>query len=226
MRLFKLTLAGPLQSWGDHARWDNRDTASAPTKSAIIGMIGSCMGIPRGDPKLRMLSDKLHMAVRIDAAGHVITDYHTVQGTGGIMLNAKGKPRGGGSTIITPRQYLQDARFAVYIWGDDGLLNEAYNAFLHPKWAPYLGRKSCTPSIPIVPQWIEAPCIDDAISSLTPEEQQLGKHARIVQIEVLPEDNIRPDENIIERRDNVVRADINDYNPRYIRVSRVKGAFK
>ena len=35
-----LRLEAPLQSWGTRSRWDVRDTATEPTKSGIIGLLG------------------------------------------------------------------------------------------------------------------------------------------------------------------------------------------
>ena len=43
-----LQLEGALQSWGEHSRFDYRDSAALPTKSAIVGMIGCAMGLRRG----------------------------------------------------------------------------------------------------------------------------------------------------------------------------------
>ena len=221
MKFLKLVLAGPMQSWGDHSRWDSRDTASAPTKSAVIGLLGCCLGYGRGDDRLRTLSENICMAVRADSPGTLMTDYHTVQGTGGVILNAKGKKRSVGSTIITPRQYLQDARFTVFLWGDEARLDECAEALLHPHWAPFLGRKSCAPAVPMIPEWIEADSIDDAVAQITPEEWERGAGTRIVQIEMRTGETAGEDENVIERRDDVVRADINEYTFRRIRVRRI-----
>lgn len=221
MKFLKLVLAGPMQSWGDHSRWDSRDTAAAPTKSAVIGLLGCCLGYKRGDDRLRALSEDIRMAVRTDSPGTVMTDFHTVQGTDGVILNAKGKKRSVGSTIITPRHYLQDARFTVFLWGEEERLSECAESLLHPHWPPFLGRKSCTPSVPLVPEWVEADSIDDAVAQLTPEEWKRGGNTRIVQIEMRTGETAGEDENVIERRDNVVRADINEYAFRRIRVRRI-----
>lgn len=44
---FLLQLGGPLQSWGEHSAFTDRDTVSHPTRSGLIGMIASAFGIPR-----------------------------------------------------------------------------------------------------------------------------------------------------------------------------------
>ena len=101
MKMIRFPLAAPLQSWGEDARWDTRSTAAQPTKSGIIGFLGCCLGYPRGDERLNRLNQGLHIAIRIDRPGQILTDFQTVQGTNGIFLNAEGKPRTGGGTIIT-----------------------------------------------------------------------------------------------------------------------------
>ena len=39
-----LRLEGPLQSWGENAKWDFRDSSTMPTKSGIVGLLGCAMG--------------------------------------------------------------------------------------------------------------------------------------------------------------------------------------
>ena len=210
MKFIRLCLQGPLQSWGERSRWDNRDTATMPTKSGIIGLIGCCMGIQRGSAELLSLNRTLHIAVRADKPGRLMTDFHTVQAPKGYrIVNAQGKPRG--ETIITPKQYLQEAAFTVFIWGEVSVLDKTYDALLHPIWAPYLGRKSCVPSVPLLPTIIEAQDTDAAVEMDTPQNV-------IVEIEYLPGDTIREDERLIQRPDSLVNATINEYQFRTVRV--------
>ncbi len=211
MRFIRLHLRGPLQSWGERSRWDSRDTATMPTKSGIIGLIGCCMGIPRGSEKLRELNADLHIAVRCDKLGRILTDFHTVQAPEGQrMLNSQGKPRG--ETIITPKQYLQDAIFTVLIWGKKETLNEAGDALAHPVWTPYLGRRSCVPSVPLMPEYIEANDVDEAVSLDSPKNV-------MVEIDFLPEDGLREDERLLQRPDSLIDASVNSYSSRTIRAS-------
>lgn len=220
MKFLKLTLNAPLQSWGEYARWDVRDTASMPSKSAIIGLLGSCMGYPRGDDRLCALSSKLHMAVRADRPGCVMTDYHTVYGTNGILRNASGGKRSGG-TIVTPRKYLQDAYFSVFLWGEEAVLEQCETALRHPYWITFLGRKSCVPAIPLLPKVFEADSIDEAVCKVfCGEEKYLGKIVQ-VQIEMLFGETAKEWEQVIERRDEVVSGEKNVYQTRRIRVIRL-----
>ena len=145
-----LRLEGVLQSWGEHSKWDYRDSAGMPTKSGVIGLIGCAMGLERGEKRLVELSEGLQLAIRADRSGREVTDFHTVQSKN--LLNAQGKHRGKQgeySTLVTYRTYLQDACFTVAMTGEKSLLKEIEQALWHPKWPVYLGRKSCVPSRPV-----------------------------------------------------------------------------
>lgn len=149
MKIMLLRLEGALQSWGEHSRWDHRDTADMPTKSGIVGLLGCAMGLPRGDGRLHELANGLKMAARADRTGSIITDFHTVQSRVGKFSNAEGKPRG--DTIITPREYVQDACYTIFLTGSEELLNVCCEALRHPVWVTSLGRRNCPPSRPLLP---------------------------------------------------------------------------
>ncbi len=222
MKVMKLILKAPLQSWGENARWDNRDTALMPTKSAVIGILGNCLGYPRGDERLCRLSRALHLAVRADCPGMIMRDYHTVQGTGGKFINASGGRRPGG-TIVTPRQYLQDAVFSIFLWGDEDVLNLCGQALLHPHWPAFLGRRSCVPAVPLIPAWLEEKNIDAAVCKILPEEEKYCNQTMTVQaqIEMLPGETVQEDQQVIERKDEVICAGSNEYQTRRVRILRL-----
>lgn len=147
MKLFFLRLEGVMQSWGEHSKWDERDSALMPTKSGVVGLLACALGYPRGDARIDELSRKLDMAVRADRAGNIMIDFHTVQGTP--MLNSEGKKRSR-NTITSHRQYLQDASFLVVLSGAEETLETCAAALKAPVWAPFLGRKSCPPTLPMI----------------------------------------------------------------------------
>ncbi|MBR3516359.1 MAG: type I-E CRISPR-associated protein Cas5/CasD [Lachnospiraceae bacterium] len=131
-------------------------TEHCPTKNALAGMIGCVMGIPRRDRRLKDLLN-LKMKYRTLQRGCVIRDFQTVSG-----MPIKDKPgefekfvkiKGGEEefTIIKTVEYLCDYAFEAYIGSEDeDLLKKIREAFWDPVWDPYLGRKNCLPSIPIV----------------------------------------------------------------------------
>ena len=93
MNTLFLRLEGPLQSWGLRARWGERDTTDAPTKSGVIGLLGCALGLRRDDARLRDLSDNLRMGVRVDLPGILMRDYHTTGGGRYSTIASTGRPR-------------------------------------------------------------------------------------------------------------------------------------
>ena len=149
-RLLFLRLEGPLQGWGEHSKWDYRDTALCPTKSGIIGLLACALGLERGDPAIVTLHKQIRLAVRTDRAGRLLTDFHTVHADadrGERIVAASGAKRG--DTIVTNRCYLQDASFLVAVSAPDSLIIQLDVALKNPRWPVYLGRKSCVPSVPV-----------------------------------------------------------------------------
>lgn len=152
---FLLQLSGPLQSWGISSRFPTqRDTASVPTRSALIGLVAAALGYQREDERLTELQT-LRFTVRTDRPGTLIRDLHTVGG--GMprhltVATAEGKRRSADtSTLVSHRYYLQDAAFTVSVHSTDTpLLDRCAHALRHPVWPPYLGRRSCPPNAPLL----------------------------------------------------------------------------
>jgi CRISPR system Cascade subunit CasD len=150
-----LHLAGPLQSWGEKSRFNQRDTVRFPTRSGVIGLIASALGRRRDQP----LDDlrQLRIAVRADRPGTVLRDFHTVGGGMPPKLTvatAEGKHRPGETgTLVSHRYYLQDAVFTLALTTDAEhlpLLNQCQAALREPAWPLYLGRRSCPPTGPLL----------------------------------------------------------------------------
>lgn len=145
--LIVLVLEGALQSWGDHSKWDERDSGDFPTKSGVVGLIACAMGIERGSAELAELSDSMRIAVRADRPGTKAMDYHTAQGHP--LRTAEGKRAPSASTVVSYRWYLEDACFTVFIETDAETRERVVSALNAPVWPPYLGRRSCVPSRPV-----------------------------------------------------------------------------
>ena len=212
MKILTFLLSGPLQSWGDSSRWDHRATAAMPSKSAIMGMLGCCLGYGRGDERLCELSRRLRIAVRADRRGSPMWDFQTVQKPGGKILNAMGKPRG--DTIITPKQYLQDAAFQVFVFGDEATLEACGQAMRHPHWPICLGRRSCPPALPVIPHIVEYDSILDALEQMIDPAMQPAPMQMACQIEAFP--GLACEGQTITRMDEVVRGDLNEYLERTV----------
>ncbi len=145
-----LRLEGPLQAWGDQqSKFLVRRTAEAPTKSGLIGMLCAALGVSRVEAPQEWLPKlgALRMGVRTDVPGVRWWDYHTV-GAGMRMRTAEGGTKPG--AMLTRREYLSDASFLVALQGESSLIAELEAAMKAPQWTPYLGRKCCLPSRPLL----------------------------------------------------------------------------
>jgi CRISPR system Cascade subunit CasD len=160
-RFLTLQLKGPLQSWGFDSQYSRRNTGLMPTKSGIAGLCCAALGYVRGgEEEQSFLSDFRNVRMtaiaiprkREDSTLPVrrLQDYHTVQNT----VTADGKPK---ETHLTYRQYLLDAGFGVILEGNNSLLMKIAYAIAQPRWGLWLGRKSCIPSVPVLPVKAENP---------------------------------------------------------------------
>jgi CRISPR system Cascade subunit CasD len=207
-----LRLEGPLQSWGERARWSVRDTAPEPTKSGIVGLLGCALGVS-DDASLRELSENLCMGVRCDSPGTPLVDYHTVGGgySESVMLDARGKLKhnsgGGPHTEQTWRSYLCDAAFLIALQGPPNLIARLAEALQAPHWPVYLGRKSCVPTCPPFSGTGEFKDLQRALEKWQPVEGTV----RFV-LECSPEDD-----GAVRRRDQLVSRSLRTFAPRYTR---------
>ncbi|GAA3739296.1 CRISPR system Cascade subunit CasD [Spinactinospora alkalitolerans] len=159
-----LRLAGPLQSWGEHSLFGERDTLSFPSRSGLLGLIAAAQGIQRGHP----LGDlhQLRFTIRVDRPGVRLVDFHTIGGglpRARTVLTADGKRQSAATaTIVTKRHYLSDAVFTVATEGPDILVTDVAAALRRPRWQPFLGRRSCPPEQPLL---LDRP-VDDPVAEL------------------------------------------------------------
>jgi CRISPR-associated protein Cas5/CasD subtype I-E len=144
LRGVALRLHGPLQSWGAATVGDNRPTQPFPTKSGVLGLLAGCLGIGRKDvDALLSLTDGARVHVRVDVAGTPLVDDQTIQD------NPSASPTR--QTIQSKRTYLCDASFvAVVVPGPGYTVERLVQAITTPVFAPFLGRRSCVPSTPLL----------------------------------------------------------------------------
>lgn len=145
MEYLVLRIQGLMMSFGEGDHWDVRGTNKFPTKSFIVGIIASGMGLSRSDSvKIRQLSKGISFACREDSSPVFLRDYHTILDT----MKADGKQNK--NAVVSPRHYLADGSYTVLVGlKNTDLKNTIIQAFSDPVWPPYLGRKSCIPSIPL-----------------------------------------------------------------------------
>jgi len=211
-----LRLEGPLQSWGERARWCVRDTAPEPTKSGVVGLLACALGL-NADDDLRRLSQQVRLGVRCDQPGTRLVDYHTVGGgyphptlltAAGRLKLSSGKPH----TEQTWRSYLSDASFLVAVQAAPDLIAELAEAVQNPHWPIYLGRKSCPPSRPLFEGAAEYGSLEQALAHWpwrTADVDETRIRVRAV-IECGPTGGVR-------RRDEILSRSRRTFGPRYAR---------
>lgn len=169
-------LYGPLASWGDIAVGEVRPSYDRPSKSAIIGMIAAALGYRRPkrdnadlEAKHRALAKGIRVAIRLDAGGVYLQDYHTVQVPPSTepwvktrrdeltqfdyLIHSKNKTNAA-TAIESFRDYYADMFAIVCIskHSDAGpSLSDIAENLKEPRFTLYLGRKSCPPALPLDP---------------------------------------------------------------------------
>lgn len=137
---FLLHLYGPMQSWADTGFGQLREAGEFPSRAAVLGLVAAAMGIPRADGRLLDLHEALRVHVATVRPGHVRRDFHTVE-------TREGKPR-----TLTSRDYHHDAHFVALVEGDPAMLAAAEAALHRPVYGTFLGRRSCPPALPLLPE--------------------------------------------------------------------------
>lgn len=174
-------LYGMMASWGDIAVGEFRPTFDHPSRSAIFGLLAAALGIRRDEEeRLSALSNAYQMAIRVDAPGVLLRDYHTSQ----VPPAGKGRkkhsfstrreelsmPREELSTVLSTRDYRCDAVSTVCIWKGSGsapyLLEDLATALNCPVFALYLGRKSCPLALPVHAQVVAGESLAAALSAV------------------------------------------------------------
>ena len=191
-----LKLQGPMQAWGEHSFEGTRPTGHFPIRSALLGLLGACLGYHRNEyARLQQLANSVLFAVRKDVRQVKtlwdqvkslpvvkMTDYHTVKDARGnyVGLNSH-------ETIQTWRDYLLDAEYTVAVWTNEGAvvsLDDLESATRHPVFTPYLGRRSCPLAQPLFRKRLEADNVFLAFQAVEPmggvvySDQPIGAKAQ------------------------------------------------
>ncbi|MFC1614791.1 type I-E CRISPR-associated protein Cas5/CasD [Gemmatimonadota bacterium] len=168
-------LQGVMQSWGGHTLEDFRSSEIFPTRSAVVGLLGACLGIERSDSKgLQSLSESFIYAARLDKTrdlkGHpitprCITDFHTVMDARKVDGTVNKNP------VITRREYLCDASYTLGLEFKAGAAYDCQaviGALRQPKYTPVLGRRSCPLGRPMFERLVQAESIFKALEKIQP----------------------------------------------------------
>ena len=166
-----LKLQGVMQAWGEHTFEGSRPSANFPTRSALLGLLGACLGIDRTDREQQQaLASSFQYAVRqdkIDFNTIKVTDYHTVIDARKDYVGLKSEK----NTIVTRREYLLDVSFTIAIWNLERAafsLDRLQKCVCKPHYTPFLGRRSCPITRPLYENRVQAINSDAALKKVPP----------------------------------------------------------
>ena len=183
-----IKLQGAMQAWGGHTFEDYRPSLIFPTRSAIVGLLGACLGIERKDIQvLKTLNDSFEMTVRANkrkierrprsqsvtwqpeedkpVSMQKIADFHTVLKA----RKADGKSRQ--DAIVSRREYLCDAEFNLalaFVKDTEFGLERVKQAIQKPVYTPFLGRRSCPIQCRLYEAVVNAENAQTALSKIEP----------------------------------------------------------
>lgn len=172
------TLYAPLSSWGEIAVGESRGSWDRPSRSAVLGFVAAAFGLVRDDRESHAALDAGYgVAVRLDAPGVPLSDYHTAQTVGASAVK-KRQPAtraellasGDRETILSRRAYRQDALASIALWARSGArwtLIELAEALRRPAFVLYAGRKANALGLPTDPEFIVAPTLAGAFARRT-----------------------------------------------------------
>lgn len=203
MPLLVFQLQAPLSAWGDTAVGEYRPSHEYPGVSALVGLLGAALGLRREDEAAHgALRDMYGYAVGVQSSGKLLRDYHTAQVPSQSSLKKRPHgsrrdelaiPRHDLNTILSTRDYRQDAGFLVAVQaGDDSpySLEALGDALRKPRFVLYLGRKACPPGAPLHPQVVDADsanlAFDRYLERLTEAITRLNGTARVRSIDLPP----------------------------------------
>ena len=184
-RYLTFALVAPLASFGAIAVGERRSGWDRPARSAVLGLVGACLGLDRADDDAQAaLADQYGLALLCHAPGRLLADYHTTQ-----VPSAKRGRRFATrtaelavpdlNTVLSRRDYRTGAWHLGAIWlrreGARWSLDALAAAMKQPVFVPYLGRKSCPLGLPLAPRVAEA---DDAPAALLARHDD-GPEARL-----------------------------------------------
>ena len=174
MKWLLILIAAPFASFGEEPGNGHRRSADRPTRSALIGLAGAALGVEREDVNgQRDLAASFLTATRTISPGVALSDFHTAQ-----SLPDSKRPvatrrealsrRSVLETSICRRDYRCDGRWQIaYVARDDASfsLEGLRQAFLRPRFALWVGRKSCPLAHPLAPFIADADRVETAFAA-------------------------------------------------------------
>lgn len=184
-RYLTFALVAPLASFGSIAVGERRSGWDRPARSAVLGLIGACLGLHRDDDGAQeALAEDYALALLCHSPGRLLADYHTTQVPSArrgrrYATRAQELADPDLNTVLSRRDYRSGAWHLAAVWPRATArwsLEELAAAMCQPQFVPYLGRKSCPLGMPLAPQIDEA---EDPMSVLL-ERHRNGPEASLL----------------------------------------------
>jgi len=165
-------LYAPIASFGAPAVGERRGSFERPTRSQVLGLIGACLGLDRADDEGQAaLAAGYGLAIRAEASGRLLPDYHTAQvppTRRGRRFATRAEELAADdlATVLSRRDYRTDAWHLAALWTEVEArwpLSEIGEAMRRPHFTLSLGRKSCPLGLPLAPSLVVA---DDPVAAL------------------------------------------------------------
>jgi CRISPR system Cascade subunit CasD len=181
------TLWAPLAAMGEVAVGERRVGLGRPGRSALLGLVAAALGIERRDEAAHAaLEQGYGLALRVEAEGTLLQDYHTAQ----VPAAKRGKrwptrraelAEAGLETILSLREYRADARHTAALWTRPGAphpLADLARALRRPRFTLYFGRKACPLGLPPAPRIVAADTLTEAFASFDAEMPEAERDLR------------------------------------------------
>jgi CRISPR system Cascade subunit CasD len=183
-------LVAPVASFGGIAVGERRAGWNRPARSAVLGLIGACLGIEREDDAGQAaLADEYGLALLCHAPGALLADYHTAQ-VPSTLRNRRFATRAAElqapdlNTILSRRDYRVDAWHLGAVWARAAAPRWSIDAIAaamdRPEFVPYLGRKSCPLGLHLAPRLSDAADAPGALLARHAEGPEVAFRARML----------------------------------------------
>lgn len=186
------TLWAPLGAMGEIAVGERRTGFDRPGKSAILGLLAAALGIERtAEAEHVALAAGYGLAIRVDAPGTLLMDYHTTQ-VPPAKRNRRWATRRAElanpelGTILSKREYRQEPRHTLAFWAKGVApypLRDLMDALRRPQFTLCFGRKTCPLGLPPAPRLVHADSLGEAFARYDTdrpaEEQRLLERLKL-----------------------------------------------
>lgn len=177
------TLYAPMASWGDITVGERRTSWDRPSRSAVLGLVAAALGIDRQDQSAHDALDAGYgIAVRVDAPGRLLVDYHTAQTLRQSEVKAArprtrremmrhGERQHSLETILSWREVRVDSAYTLALWSREGAqwpLEVLADALRAPAFTLYAGRKAHPLGWPLLPEVVEEQSLAAALARRAP----------------------------------------------------------